>query len=160
MQIQHGDFIWNNGLWSCYLLHQIVVPFSLNLKMRQCAKFHRFDQVVIDIGVNARLTKSIEGRSCASTPNEPRLDVLFRRVMETARLPHIIAMAADEVRPAIAVRLRVNNQRTVSPTFAWRAFLPVRAPTLPSKTTCEGTSLRMSSIVWGKKALASVELSK
>src|ERR1700730_2827569 len=30
--------------------------------------------------------------------------------METARLPHIIAMAADEMRPAIAVRLRVNNQ--------------------------------------------------
>src|ERR1700730_5074591 len=30
--------------------------------------------------------------------------------METARLPHIIAMATDEMRPAIAVRLGVNNQ--------------------------------------------------
>ncbi len=146
MQIQHGDFIWNNGLWSCDLLHQIVVPFSLNLKMRQCAKFHRFDQVVIDIGVNARLTKSIEGRSYASAPNEPRLDVLFRRVMETARLPHIIAMAADEVRPAIAVRLRVNNQHGFAD-LRLEGILAREGATLPSKTTCEGTSLRMSSIV-------------
>src|SRR5450631_3761429 len=110
MRFDLGRFIWNYGLRRAHLLHQIVVPLAFNLEMRQRAKFHRLNEHVIEININTRLTKSIESRSGASTPNEPGLEALFRRIVEFARLPHIIAMAADEMRPAIAVRLGVNNQ--------------------------------------------------
>jgi len=73
--------------------------------MRQCAKFHRFDKHVIKVHVNARLTEGVESCSRTSTTNEPGLEVFLRRVVEFARFPHIIAMTADEVRSAIAVRL-------------------------------------------------------
>src|ERR1019366_9426788 len=110
MRFDPGNFIRDNRLWRTHLFHQIVVPLAFDLEMCQRAEFHRFDQHVIEVDVNARLTKSIESGSGASTPYEPRLEVLFRRVMETARFPHIISMAADEMRPAIAVRLGLNNQ--------------------------------------------------
>src|ERR1019366_1365092 len=110
MRFDPGNFIRDNRLWRTHLFHQIVVPLAVDLEMCQRAEFHRFDQHVIEVDVNARLTKSIESGSRASTPNEPRLEILFRRIMETARFPHIISMAADEMRPAIAVRLGVNNQ--------------------------------------------------
>src|SRR3984893_4101617 len=100
----------NNRLWRTHLFHQIIVPLAFNLEMRHRAELHRFDEIVTEIGVNARLTKSIESGSRASTPNEPRLEVFFWWVVEFAGLPHIIAMATDEMRPAIAVRLGVNNQ--------------------------------------------------
>jgi hypothetical protein len=104
-----GNFNCNYRLWRTHLFHQIVVPLAFDLEMRQCAKFHRFDQHVIEVDVNARLTEGVESCSRASTTDEPGLKALFRRVMEFARLPHIIAMATDEMRPAIAVRLGVNN---------------------------------------------------
>jgi hypothetical protein len=97
------------------------LPLTVNLEMRQCAKFHRFDQHVIEVDVNAGLTESVESRSRASTTNEPGLEVLFRRVVEFARFPHIIAMTADEVRSAIAVRLGVNNQPALC-TAGWRMW--------------------------------------
>jgi hypothetical protein len=84
---------------------------AFNLEMRQRAEFHRFDEHVIEVDVNAGLTEGVESCSRASTTNEPRLEVFFWWVVEFARLPHIIAMAADnyKMRPAIAVRLGVNN---------------------------------------------------
>ena len=117
--------------------------------MRHRAELHRFDKIVTEIGVNARLTKSIEGGSRASAPNEPRLEVLFWRIMETARLPHIIAMAADEMRPAIAVRLGVNNQHGFAD-LRLKSILARERADLAFENNCVGMSLRMSSSALGK----------
>jgi hypothetical protein len=77
--------------------------------MRRRAEFHRFYKIVTEVGVNARLTKRIESRSRTSPTNEPRLEVFCRWVMECTRFPNIITMATDEMRPAIAVDLGVND---------------------------------------------------
>jgi hypothetical protein len=100
-----GNPSHRNRPWRAHLFHQIVVPLAFNLEMSQRAKFHRFDQHMIEVDVNTGLTKRVESCSRASTTNEPGLEVFFWRVVEFARLPYIIAMAADEMRSAIAVSL-------------------------------------------------------
>jgi hypothetical protein len=58
-------------------------------------------------------------------------------------------MATDEMGPAIAVRLGVNNQHGFAD-LRLESILARKRADLPSKTTCVGTILRMSSSLLGK----------
>src|SRR5579883_1884429 len=96
--------------WRANLLHQVVVPLPPHLDMRGGAELDRFDQIVRDIGVEAWLAERVERRAGRAAADEPGLQILFRRIGELAALPDIIAMAADNMRTAVAIGLAVDEQ--------------------------------------------------
>src|SRR5262245_26823519 len=138
--------IGRDRLWWLHLGHKVVVPLTLDLKMRSCAQFDRLYQIMAEVGVDPRLAEPVERCARRAAANEPGFKIPFRSIGELAGLPHVIAMPADEVWPGVAVRLRMDDQHC-SPTFAVSAFLPVSAPTLPLNTTWVGISPRIAWII-------------
>ena len=75
--------------------HQIVVPVAGDLEVGGGTLFEGFDQVVVHIGVDARLLEGVVGRAGSTTRDEPGFLVELRRVGEFAGCPDLVAMAAD-----------------------------------------------------------------
>ncbi len=88
-----------------HLFHQIVVPVAADQYMRRCPQVHGLDQVVVHIGIDARLQEGIERSPGRAPPDEPGLEVTVGQVVELAGLPDQIAMPANQVRAAVAVGL-------------------------------------------------------
>src|SRR6185436_14696666 len=89
------------------LLHEVLVPLALHLDVGAGAELDRLDQVVVDVGVDAGFAESVERGAGRAAANEPGLKVLLRRIVELAGLPDIVAMPANQMRPGIAVGLRM-----------------------------------------------------
>ncbi len=51
-----------------YRCHQVVIPFARHLEVGYRAQLKGFDQVMIDIGVDARLPERVEGCRCRTAP--------------------------------------------------------------------------------------------
>ena len=92
------------------LLHQVVVPVAFDLEMRGSAKLDGLDQVMSDVGVDARLAERVERSTGRAAADEPGLKILFRPVGELARLPDIVAVATDQMRAAVAIGLAVDDE--------------------------------------------------
>lgn len=54
-----------------HLFHEIIIPLAIDGNMRGAAKQDRFDEVVVDIGVNARLLKRVDDRNGLATKHRP-----------------------------------------------------------------------------------------
>ena len=81
------------------LHHQVVVPLACHLDVGRGAEQEGFDQVVVEIGLEARLPTSVGHGRCAASRNEPGLSVLERRVRKGAPVPDQVAVPADQVGP-------------------------------------------------------------
>src|SRR5262245_52618512 len=81
-----------------HLLHQVVAPFAFDLEVGAGAEFYGLDQVMIDIGVDARLPERVERSPRRTAADEPGLEILLRRIDELAGLPDVVAVAADQMR--------------------------------------------------------------
>src|SRR5579883_406018 len=86
-----------------HLGHQVVVPLALDLEVGGGTEIGGLDQVMRDIGVDARLQELVPRSPCRAATDEPGLEPGLRRVTELAGLPDIIAMAADQMRTAVAI---------------------------------------------------------
>src|SRR6266480_4921889 len=80
------------------LFHQVVVPGALDFEMRRGAELDRLDQIVRHVGVDAGLLEGVERGARRPAADEPGLEIGLRRIGELAGLPHVIAMAADQMR--------------------------------------------------------------
>src|SRR5262245_60264262 len=87
------------------LPHQLVAPLALDLEMRGRPELDGFDHVVIDVAVDAGLQELVHCRARRAAAHQPGLLVDGWRICELSRLPHIIAMAADDMDAGIAVGL-------------------------------------------------------
>src|SRR5215831_14551131 len=88
-----------------HLGHQIVVPLAFHLEVGGGAEFDGFDQVMRDIGVDAGLQELVGRSSRRAAADEPGLQPRLRRIGEFSGLPDIVAMAADQMRAAVAIGL-------------------------------------------------------
>src|SRR6185503_10105422 len=89
-----------------HLGHQIVVPLALDLEVRGGTEVCGLDQIVRDIGVDAGLHELIQRGSRRAATDEPGLESDLGCIAELAGLPDIVAMAADQMRTAVAIGLR------------------------------------------------------
>jgi hypothetical protein len=127
-------------------IRQIFVPVAFDLEVGRGAEIDRFDQVVREIGMDAGLPKLCRAPRPPDPPRSARSQVPLRRVDELAGLPHVVAVAADEIRTGVPVRLRMHDQRGLVDLGSQRVVAGER-PALPLNTTCVGVSLRMTSTV-------------
>src|SRR5262245_3560543 len=74
------------------------------------AQFKSLDQIMVHVGVDAWLFEGVERSASSTARNEPGLLVKVGHVMELARCPDIFAVAADKMRPGIAVGLGMNDK--------------------------------------------------
>src|SRR6266702_4451773 len=93
-----------------HLGHQVVIPLAFDLEVRGGAEVGGLDQVMRDIGVDAGLQKPVHRRSRRAAADEPGLEPGLRRVGEFSGLPDIDDMAADRMRTAVAIGLRMHDQ--------------------------------------------------
>src|SRR5436190_21304659 len=61
-----------------YLLHEVVVPFALDLEVGGSAEFDGLDQVMVDVSVDTGLPERVERSTCRAATNEPGLEILLR----------------------------------------------------------------------------------
>src|SRR5690606_15123960 len=92
------------------LSHQVMIPLAFHHEVTCGAQLEGLDQVVVHVGVHARLLEGVERRTGRTARDEPRFHVAQGRVMELAMIPDPVAMTTDQVRTGIAVGLRVNDQ--------------------------------------------------
>src|SRR3954470_15537567 len=97
-----------------HLRHQIVVPLAFDLEVRGGAEVGGLDQIVRNIGVDAGLHELVQRSARRAAADEPGLEPRLRRVGELAGLPDIIALAADQMRTAVAVGLRMHDQHVLA----------------------------------------------
>src|SRR6478609_420393 len=93
-----------------HLGHQVVVPLAFDLEVGGGAELDGLDQVVRDVGVDTRLLEGVECRARGPAPDEPGLKTGFRAVGELPGFPDVVAVAADQMRAAVAVGLRMHDK--------------------------------------------------
>jgi len=98
-----------DGAWLLDLFHEIVIPVSLDCYMGGCPKQHGFYQVMIEIDIEARLSKLIQHGYGRSAFNEPGFKICGRLVPEGAAPPHQVSMATNEMGTGVSIGLRVNE---------------------------------------------------
>src|SRR5215813_2725933 len=98
-----------------HLGHQVVVPLAaVHLEVRGGAELDGLDQVMRDVGVDAGLQELVNRSSRRAAADEPGLQPRLRCVGELAALPDIVAMAAEQMRTAVAVGLRMLDQHALA----------------------------------------------
>src|SRR5690606_9617842 len=94
----------------CYdLSHQVVVPLTFHHYMASGPQFEGFDQVVVHVGIDARLFEGVDRSSGCASRNEPGLDIAHGRVRELAQRPEPVCVATDQVGACVAVALTMNE---------------------------------------------------
>src|SRR6185437_4256118 len=107
--IDRAELVRRNRTGRRDLLHQVLVPLAFHLDVRGGAELDRLDQIVVDVGVDAGLTERVERRARRAAADEPGLEILLRRIVELAGFPDVVAVAADQMRTGIAVRLGMHD---------------------------------------------------
>src|SRR5690606_4379768 len=98
-----------NRAWSLDLCHQPIIPLAIHDDVAGGTHF-RFDQVVVEVGINTRLAEGVECHPGRATPHEPGFEVLQRRVVELAGFPYPVPVATNQVRTGVTVGLRMDQQ--------------------------------------------------
>src|SRR5690606_22758833 len=109
------------------LLHQVVVPLAFDLHVTGSAQFKGLDEVVVDVGVDAGLLEGVERRTGRTARDEPGFQIAFGPVDELARGPDVVAMAADQVGPGVAVGRGMDEQHGLAHLGRQGAFTGERA---------------------------------
>ena len=100
-----------NHLRRCYdLCHKVVIPFTLYLDMGRSTQRDCFDQVMVHIGIQARLAERVECRPSRPAANKPCLEVGCRKIIKRAGLLDQVTVAADQMGAGVAVGLGVDKQ--------------------------------------------------
>src|SRR6187401_1505954 len=71
LRLQRALHLGRNCFRRLHLLHQVVIPFALDLEVSGGTEFDGLDQVVVHVGIDAGLLEGVERRTSRAAADEP-----------------------------------------------------------------------------------------
>ena len=90
--------------WFLHLFHEIIIPFSLYFYMSGCTKKYCLYQVVIEIDIQAWLSKLIQYSHGGTAFNGPCFEICGGFISEGAASPHKVSVPTNKMWAGVSIK--------------------------------------------------------